>query len=89
MKSESTNSFDIIDVAETPWYMWDGRVKPGIKVVIKCIDCEEGNTESCNYNGECGRKEELHCDCDPGFFGVHCEHEAPCTNIRCECLIDI
>ena len=88
MKSEATSSFDIIESGLSTWYMWDGSVEPGINVVIKCNDCgEEGNMESCNYNGECGLNGEMLCNCDSGYYGTKCEYKAPCNVMECECFI--
>jgi hypothetical protein len=87
MKSEPTHSFDILESGLTKWYMWDGRIQPGINVVIKCNDCgEEGSKEACNYNGECGVDGEMICACDAGYFGANCEFEVPCNELICECL---
>jgi len=85
MKSEPTDSFDILESGLTTWYMWEGRVQPDINVVIMCNDCgEEGNKESCNYNGECGLKREMFCACDAGYSGVNCEFKSACKEIECE-----
>ena len=85
MKSESTDSFDILESGLTKWSMWEGHVQPGINVVIKCNDCgEKGNKESCNYNGECGLNGEMICACDGGYYGVNCEFTSPCNAIECE-----
>ena len=62
--------------------MWEGTIKPGIKVSIECHDCD--SDDSCNYNGECGRVTARRCDCDEGYFGQHCEFSAPCDKIRSE-----
>ena len=87
MKSEPTHSFDILESGLTKWYMWEGRIQPGINVVIKCNDCgEEGSKEACNYNGECGVDGEMICACNTGYFGANCEYEVPCSELVCECL---
>ena len=86
MKSEPTDSFDILESGLSQWYMWDGSVQPGINVVVKCNDCgAPGDKESCNYNGECALT--TRCNCDFGYYGTHCEFKSPCNEIECECLI--
>ena len=88
MKSEATSSFDIIESGVSTWYMWDGTIEPGINAVIKCNDCgEEGDMESCNYNGECGLNGEMLCNCDSGYYGTNCEYKAPCNVMECECFL--
>ena len=86
MKTPSTDSYDLIELASTPgtWIMWQGSVRPGINVMIKCNDCEIGSKESCNYNGVCGEVTEMKCECREGFFGPHCEFSTPCGELRCE-----
>ena len=89
LKSPSTDSYDIIEMAETTdWHLWDGSVKDGVKVSIECNDCDEGSKESCNYHGECGLDQSGRCSCYDGFFGAHCEFSEPCDEIKCECSID-
>jgi hypothetical protein len=86
MKTPSTDSYDLIELAREPgtWIMWQGSVKPGINVIIKCNDCEIGSKESCNYHGVCGEVTEMKCECRDGFFGPHCEFSTPCGELRCE-----
>jgi hypothetical protein len=82
MKSQSTDSFDIIELGKEPeWFIWKGLIVSKRAISIECNQCEDKS--SCNYNGQCLERE---CICNEDFFGTLCQFTKPCNSIRCEYL---
>ena len=71
VKSESTDSFDLLQVADQTWSV----VREGSKHALPMRDffmevgCDQEN--DCGGSGHCTRNV---CVCHPGFFGFRCEH---------------
>lgn len=80
LRSPQTESFDIIEVArESDWSVWTGYIEPDYSISITCNECTENS--GCNYHGDCI---DQRCHCYKGKYGIHCEDERPCEEIRSE-----
>jgi len=82
LRSPRTDSFDLIEVAEAGgWEVWKGVKDVDYTISITCNDC--GDDADCNYNGKCVDQK---CECydELDFFGVYCELQKPCGEIRSE-----
>mmetsp|Transcript_24187 Transcript_24187/g.41279 ORF Transcript_24187/g.41279 Transcript_24187/m.41279 type:complete len:672 (+) Transcript_24187:20-2035(+) len=73
LRSEETGVFDIEEVNQMNWEVWQGVIET-TDVRITCNECNDN--EDCNLNGEC--KRDGSCDCSKDidgrtFLGPHCE----------------
>jgi hypothetical protein len=84
LRSEQTEDFDIEELSEGYWRLWDGKIVDDYKIDIDCAEC--ANDSHCNYMGTCVEEPGLDqsCECFPGRFGVFCQFETPCDTIRSE-----
>ena len=77
--SSETTSFDILDVAESPWFTTNGEsgslLVPFKDFQMSCYDCEV-NGDFCGYGGSC--KSNI-CECDREHYGLRCEFLQPCS----------
>eukprot|EP00984_Skeletonema_dohrnii_P035342 scaffold34997_cov183-Skeletonema_dohrnii-CCMP3373.AAC.1 len=73
LRSERTELFDIEEVNQMNWEVWQGVIET-TDVRITCNECNDD--EDCNLNGAC--KRDGSCDCSKDvegrtFLGPHCE----------------
>ncbi|CAB9518968.1 Notch ligand involved in the mediation of Notch signaling (By similarity) [Seminavis robusta] len=77
IRSEDTNTFDVVDVATDNWYAATTTVGdvPMDWMAVVCADCNE---DLCDPSvGQCVNNQ---CQCHKGFVGLNCEFEVPeCT----------
>ena len=76
--STETASFDITNVAKSPWFTYNEESKdhlvPLQHFLMSCYDCKD-DTKFCG-GGSCRGNR---CECDKESYGLRCEFPKPCS----------
>ena len=85
-RSSETESFDITETLDMPWYArggMNGRVVVLDPFLLSCYNCEDDL--GCSGHGTC---ESYLCGCEEGWHGLRCEFRAPCESLFIDARTD-